>query len=54
MTGSQSVNDNNEGFDYEVQDAAAFAIVAGWPANDDIGCEGATTEPFGYAWQVLP
>lgn len=53
VIGSQSVKDNNEGFDYEIPSQGAYAVVAGWPMNDNTGCDGAATESFGYALRVL-
>jgi hypothetical protein len=53
VTGSQSVYDVNEGFDFEVSQADDYIIVAGWPAG--VGCDGSATEPFGYAyWAWVP
>lgn len=53
VTGSQSVSDNNEGFDFKVTSADDYLIVAGWAAGDNVGCEGSDTEPFGWAARVL-
>ena len=50
--GSQSLDDNNEGFDYTIPagEGGRYQIILAWP-DGSTGCEtGSTTEPGAYAW----
>jgi subtilisin family serine protease len=47
VTGSHSVDDVNEGYEFTTTEASQYIVVAGWlPGN---GCEGAMVEPFAWA-----
>ena len=50
--GSQSLDDNNEGFDYTIPagEGGRYQVILAWP-DGSTGCEtGSTTEPGAYAW----
>jgi hypothetical protein len=53
--GSQSVYDNNEGFDYTVGagQAGVYEVLVSWPA-DDRSCEETVYEPAGIDIRIFP
>jgi len=52
--GSQSLDDNNEGFDYTVQagEGGTYQVWLTWP-RDQQSCEGTDFIPGGYAAVLL-
>ena len=47
--GSQSIDDNNEGFDVILtEDSSDYEVWMNWPETSTSGCEGAGLEPIGW------
>jgi hypothetical protein len=51
VTASQSADDVEEGFDFQIGTADNYVLYAGWVPR--LGCHGASTEVYGWAWQLL-
>jgi hypothetical protein len=52
---SQSLDDNNEGFDYTIPagEGDTYSLMMAWP-DGSATCEEAETEPAVYAWRIWP
>jgi hypothetical protein len=51
---SQSIDDNNEGFDFTLQDGqdGDIQLIVAWPNEEPQTCEGAELEPGAWAWRI--